>query len=301
MEVDVSPSSLDKDDDTTSGGPDTPPDKPAATRSRTGCQTCRTRHLKCDETKPTCDHCRRGNRDCQWGLVLKFNHKRYPIIHKVKHAAVIQKEYTAPEGVWKFEDNSIAIASEYINGIESYGYSEIVQKPFNDAITFNHDLAISHLNENLSYSTSTLSNSVFPLHGSASQISSIYPSGRNTMLPSIQGLGLYNYQDSHAFSSPEAPVYVSPQYQSNTSYMPSKDPPIDTDGELYLTKVFIYGIGTWMDLANCIEYVRAFALIVYRHSNSRIVPRGCSTKDSRVSRTGICYFRLCIAASQSYR
>jgi Zn(2)-Cys(6) binuclear cluster domain-containing protein len=252
-----SPSSLDKDDDTGSGGPETP-DKPAATRSRTGCQTCRTRHLKCDETKPTCDHCRKGNRDCQWGLVLKFKHKRYPIVHKIRHPAVIQKEYAAPEGVWKFEDNSVSIASEYINGIESYGYSETPQRNFHDAIDFNQDMAVSHLNENLSYTPpSTLNASVFP-HGATSQLGPMYPSGRQNILPSLQGLGLYNYQEPNAFPQSEASLYTGAQYQSPTSYMPSKDQPIEIDSELYLTKIFIYAIGTWMDLANCVEYVRIF-------------------------------------------
>ncbi|KAL2795194.1 hypothetical protein BJX66DRAFT_324856 [Aspergillus keveii] len=35
-------------------------------RTRTGCQTCRTRKVKCDEHKPTCTQCRKGNRLCSW-------------------------------------------------------------------------------------------------------------------------------------------------------------------------------------------------------------------------------------------
>ncbi|KAJ5378319.1 uncharacterized protein N7496_005728 [Penicillium cataractarum] len=33
-------------------------------RTRTGCVTCRSRHLKCDETKPICNRCKRGKREC---------------------------------------------------------------------------------------------------------------------------------------------------------------------------------------------------------------------------------------------
>ncbi|OAX85459.1 hypothetical protein ACJ72_00137 [Emergomyces africanus] len=33
-------------------------------RTRSGCFTCRSRRVKCDETHPICDRCRKGNRDC---------------------------------------------------------------------------------------------------------------------------------------------------------------------------------------------------------------------------------------------
>ncbi|KAF2092178.1 hypothetical protein K490DRAFT_13455, partial [Saccharata proteae CBS 121410] len=33
-------------------------------RTRSGCYTCRNRRVKCDETHPVCDRCRKGNREC---------------------------------------------------------------------------------------------------------------------------------------------------------------------------------------------------------------------------------------------
>ncbi|EAW13951.1 Zn(II)2Cys6 transcription factor [Aspergillus clavatus NRRL 1] len=33
-------------------------------RTRSGCFTCRSRRIKCDETRPICERCRKGNRDC---------------------------------------------------------------------------------------------------------------------------------------------------------------------------------------------------------------------------------------------
>ncbi|RYP41759.1 hypothetical protein DL767_000775 [Monosporascus sp. MG133] len=33
-------------------------------RTRSGCYTCRSRRVKCDETHPICDRCRKGKRDC---------------------------------------------------------------------------------------------------------------------------------------------------------------------------------------------------------------------------------------------
>ncbi|EMT67953.1 hypothetical protein FOC4_g10012349 [Fusarium odoratissimum] len=40
-------------------------------RSRTGCSTCKRRHRKCDETKPTCLECQKNNLTCE-GYALKL-------------------------------------------------------------------------------------------------------------------------------------------------------------------------------------------------------------------------------------
>jgi hypothetical protein len=41
-------------------------------RVRTGCLTCRERHLKCDEATPDCMNCRKSNRACKRGVRLNF-------------------------------------------------------------------------------------------------------------------------------------------------------------------------------------------------------------------------------------
>ncbi|TVY65642.1 Transcriptional regulatory protein moc3 [Lachnellula suecica] len=45
-------------------------------RSRTGCQTCRQRKLKCDESKPICGQCRKGSRECQPSDGVVFRHQQ---------------------------------------------------------------------------------------------------------------------------------------------------------------------------------------------------------------------------------
>ena len=55
------------------GGDSTEPS--AATkpkRVRTGCLTCRERHLKCDEGLPNCQNCRKSSRVCKRGVRLNF-------------------------------------------------------------------------------------------------------------------------------------------------------------------------------------------------------------------------------------
>lgn len=41
-------------------------------RVRTGCLTCRERHLKCDEGLPHCLNCRKSSRTCKRGVRLNF-------------------------------------------------------------------------------------------------------------------------------------------------------------------------------------------------------------------------------------
>lgn len=41
-------------------------------RVRTGCLTCRERHLKCDEGLPDCLNCRKSSRECKRGVRLNF-------------------------------------------------------------------------------------------------------------------------------------------------------------------------------------------------------------------------------------
>ncbi|KAI0344668.1 hypothetical protein BDW22DRAFT_1427351 [Trametopsis cervina] len=40
--------------------------RPKYTRSKTGCLTCRTKKVKCDEEKPDCARCHASNRKCVW-------------------------------------------------------------------------------------------------------------------------------------------------------------------------------------------------------------------------------------------
>ncbi|KAF1987130.1 hypothetical protein K402DRAFT_393293 [Aulographum hederae CBS 113979] len=42
------------------------PSRSRGLRANTGCSTCRTRHLKCDETKPICISCQKGGRPCEY-------------------------------------------------------------------------------------------------------------------------------------------------------------------------------------------------------------------------------------------
>lgn len=39
-------------------------DKRVKKRTKTGCTTCRLRRIKCDESKPECNNCKKSKRQC---------------------------------------------------------------------------------------------------------------------------------------------------------------------------------------------------------------------------------------------
>ncbi|KAF4464339.1 regulatory for the arginine catabolic pathway [Fusarium albosuccineum] len=90
--------------------------KPTATptkgkRVRTGCLTCRERHLKCDEALPDCMNCQKRGRECKRGVRLNFLE-----INLHRPASMPSPEEWAVE----FQDESRDIASEYQGGLGRY-------------------------------------------------------------------------------------------------------------------------------------------------------------------------------------
>ncbi|KAL4904987.1 hypothetical protein BDW74DRAFT_153914 [Aspergillus multicolor] len=81
-------------------------------RVRTGCFTCRDRHLKCDEALGQCQNCKKSGRLCRRGVRLNF----------VDTQVVAPPTcVTPPAGTGvTFRDDSRIIASEYVGGFERY-------------------------------------------------------------------------------------------------------------------------------------------------------------------------------------
>ncbi|KAI0444312.1 hypothetical protein F4803DRAFT_561013 [Xylaria telfairii] len=80
-------------------------------RVRTGCLTCRERHLKCDEETPDCRNCRKSNRECKRGVRLNFIDLTCKEPPHIPHT----EEWTVD-----FQDESRLVASEYQGGLERY-------------------------------------------------------------------------------------------------------------------------------------------------------------------------------------
>lgn len=83
-------------------------------RVRTGCLTCRERHLKCDEALPSCHNCRKSNRDCKRGIKLNF------IDTWVDRPPNTASLYGTPDWKVEFLDESRDIASEYVGTTHKY-------------------------------------------------------------------------------------------------------------------------------------------------------------------------------------
>ncbi|TGO15790.1 hypothetical protein BTUL_0036g00820 [Botrytis tulipae] len=95
-------------------------------RVRTGCLTCRERHLKCDEGLPNCLNCRKSSRECKRGVRLNF------IDTQIKSPPMIP-----PTADWsvQFQDESREIASEYKGGLSRYARIEQTITPPRDPPT----------------------------------------------------------------------------------------------------------------------------------------------------------------------
>lgn len=85
-----------------------------AKRVRTGCLTCRERHLKCDEGLPNCNNCLKSNRVCKRGLKLNF------IDTWAEEPPVVKTTYGTQSWKVEFLDESREIANEYEGGLQKY-------------------------------------------------------------------------------------------------------------------------------------------------------------------------------------
>ncbi|CDK27180.1 unnamed protein product [Kuraishia capsulata CBS 1993] len=82
-------------------------------RSRNGCLTCRSRHLKCDEMIPECLNCKRSNKTCERGIRIKM-------IQTTRFDVKKNDFNYRPRGQYQFLDQSLAVASDYIGGDVGY-------------------------------------------------------------------------------------------------------------------------------------------------------------------------------------
>lgn len=81
-------------------------------RVRTGCLTCRERHLKCDEALHRCQNCQKSGRVCRRGVRLNFIDTQV--------VAPPNDLTPSPGHRVSFRDESRHIASEYVGGLERY-------------------------------------------------------------------------------------------------------------------------------------------------------------------------------------
>lgn len=74
--------------------PAVPPRARLPPRSRTGCWTCRTRKVKCDEGRPLCGQCSRLGHACDYNPRLSFRDDTARVVERMQDVT------TAGSAVW---------------------------------------------------------------------------------------------------------------------------------------------------------------------------------------------------------
>ncbi|KAF2201752.1 hypothetical protein GQ43DRAFT_22486 [Delitschia confertaspora ATCC 74209] len=227
----------------TPGASDTtqPVNKPK--RVRTGCLTCRERHLKCDEAMPTCQNCRKSNRTCKRGIRLNF-------IDTQCQAPPISAPMTQQ---WQVEilDESRDIASEYQGGLgrySNYGPGDTARTPRTES---SNTMAFG-FSAPMPPPTSTAPQPLPPIQGILPE--PFPPDQSNLMYQHYREPTQYGNR-SHtepAYSATLTGPSTTPSAYGSAEQPGSATPKeprnyLDSQEEVFIMQVFVEEVGLWMD------------------------------------------------------
>ncbi|KAI9801771.1 MAG: hypothetical protein M1825_003143 [Sarcosagium campestre] len=228
-------------------------------RVRTGCLTCRERHLKCDEGLPHCQNCRKSSRECKRGVRLNF------IDTQVQDPPIIP-----PSRDWsvQFQDESREIASEYRGGAGRYPVLEPAAAE--SAFEFEND-----------GSAGAAAVAAAAAAAAAADLSQHLPSMQSTMPASYPEMVDQTLDDHHRDTS-RRPSQINGEQDGfsaqsiaqppNTSYSNPEQtltPPSETKDylnspeEVLFMQVFVEEVGLWMDSMDSMKH---FSRILPFHS-----------------------------------
>lgn len=216
-------------------------------RVRTGCLTCRERHLKCDEGLPNCVNCRKSNRQCKRGVRLNFidTQVKTPPITPPTH------EYNV-----SFLDESREIASEYEGGLNRYAAikrepaeaEEVKEEP---QFEFSHGMI----------DTPILAPQPLPTsHSMPSGGVEAYP-GPNQRIPDQARDINHRHSSSTTESTFSSQTIAQPAHNSYSHSEQTLSPPteprpcINSPEELLFMQVFVEEVGLWMDSMDPYKHV----------------------------------------------
>ena len=209
-------------------------------RVRTGCLTCRERHLKCDEAVPTCLNCTKSNRECKRGVRLNFIDTQ-----------VQDPEIVPPTQDWNvhFQDESRDIASEYKGGLGRYGAVEPKTVPMADAMDDD-----AHINTNNSaglINAPVMSHQHLPIHSPPTENTTQYSDAPHNM-PEAPRISHHQHNPStnstysgHTITSQAQSTYTNPEH----SIIPANEARdfMNNPEEVLFLQVFVEEVGLWMD------------------------------------------------------
>lgn len=201
-------------------------------RVRTGCLTCRERHLKCDEGTPICQNCKKSSRECKRGVRLNF----------------IDTQCQAPPFLlpasqdWQvnFQDDSLEIASEYRGGRAKYLPVRKEEFEIPGDMNYNYSNA-------LPVPPGMPQQSLPQVAGGYSAYADPAPSmyadqNNDSYQPSSHSTS------ATAYSEPHQPVRESYDQQYSMQPQEEQTPPyLDAADEVLYMQVFVEEVGLWMD------------------------------------------------------
>ena len=212
-------------------------------RVRTGCLTCRSRHLKCDEGTPICQNCRKSSRTCERGIRLNFIDTTTP---KVPIYLI------PPTHDWQvtFQDESREIADEYKGGLAKYApldKGEQYDVPQEMAYDFSQSMGAP-----------TISHQSLPPMGTMLQ--TYHEPQQQQQQQQLYGDNLndsYHQHQHHHHNPSVATSQFSEQSQPPTqTYNPNPTmqaeeeqsrPAFETPREVLFMQVFVEEVALWMD------------------------------------------------------
>lgn len=231
-------------------------------RVRTGCLTCRERHLKCDEALHRCQNCRKSGRICRRGVRLNFIDTQTAAPH------CIARPYGTPV---TFRDDSRLIASEYVGGEERYpppqsdaplGQDE--DSPFDFSNLFGGDM---------------LADADLIMDDPFISTFDQFQSESSDILFNIDPSSTY-HTSWPGQTMPNSPFRSTNQVAFNTCHRHIFNP--DQTETLFL-QTFVDEVGCWMDVVNPLKHVCLACSFHHIISNPGKVHRNTSFPNPRAS------------------
>lgn len=246
-------------------------------RVRTGCLTCRERHLKCDEEWPNCQNCRKSSRECKRGIKLNFidtwcgRPPQLVTLHGTKDWRV------------EFLDESREIADEYVGG--THVYPPLVQAA---QVTQTRDRSREAASSYTIPGPSVLPQQALPpIQGILPNTQQSYMASAPLQQPDMGSMFQPGRQEKYQFSMqpPNTNAARNPSYastmQSGTlsapmnDYLPmeqdlntdenEKRESLSTGEETLFMQVFVEEVGVWMDSMDPLKH---FSRLLPFHSLS---------------------------------
>jgi hypothetical protein len=207
-------------------------------RVRTGCLTCRQRHLKCDEGKPICQNCRKSNRTCVTGVRLNF------IDTQVKKPPLV----APPPADYQiaFVDDSRDIASEYAGGLAKYGPRENGTVPA-ESSDHNSRYVFMDMPHSMPPPQQASHQSLPPIHGI---IPEAYSDEHQDLVYEQQSHRPQFQHHSHSHSHSESSYTGAGSSYGGEQPTATNEAPreyLNTQEEVLFMQVFVEEVGLWMD------------------------------------------------------